>query len=404
MSQATLSGKKIILGITGSIAAYKAASLTRLLIKEGAEVRIVMTSAATGFISPLTLSTLSKYRVQVHLMDEDTWNNHVDLGLWADLMLIAPLSANTLSGLASGDCDKLLLAVYLSARCPVFVAPAMDEDMWLHPATRRNLAQIAADGVQVIPVGHGELASGLTGPGRMAEPEAIIAHLRTYFEVGQSLKAKKVLITAGPTYEALDPVRFVGNRSSGKMGLALTKIALDKGAKVSLVLGPVKENPVHPHLEVKRIQSALEMYDAVAARFEEADIVIFAAAVADYRPEVVAGQKIKKKGEFFDIRMVRNPDIAASMGSRKSADQLTIGFALETQNEMQHAREKMEKKNLDMIILNSLQDPGAGFESDTNKVTIISAGNKAEEYQLKSKQDVAVDIWESIIRNFSDRF
>lgn len=403
MSYAALSGKKIILGITGSIAAYKAAALTRLLVREGAVVKVIMTPSATNFISPLTLSTLSRHEVQTQVMEEGSWNNHVALGLWADCMLIAPLTANTLSSMAAGACDNLLLAVYLSARCPVFVAPAMDEDMWHHPSTSRNLSRISADGVKIIPVGHGELASGLTGEGRMAEPEDITAFLQQFFAEGQSLKGKKVLITAGPTYEPLDPVRFIGNRSSGKMGLSLAEAAMARGAAVTVVLGPVHLPETKSGPEVIRVGTAVEMFHAVEAHFGEADIIIFAAAVADYRPEMPAEQKIKRKGDELMVRLVPNPDIAAQMGQRKNSRQLTIGFALETENELQHARDKMAKKNLDMIVLNSLRDPGAGFESDTNKITIIPAGNKAEEYQLKSKSAVAEDIWNSILQHFGDR-
>ena len=402
MSNTTLSGKKVLLGVTGSIAAYKVATLTRLLVREGASVRVLMTPAATRFISPLTLSTLSREEVLVDLMDEGNWNNHVALGLWADVMVMAPLTANTLSAMATGACDNLLLAVYLSARCPVLVAPAMDEDMWHHQTTQRNLLQLQADGVGLIPVGHGELASGLVGPGRMAEPEEILAYVRQHFHKRDALTGKRVLITAGPTWEPLDPVRFIGNRSTGKMGLALAKEALHRGASVTLVLGPTALELPHG-MEVIRVQTAADMLAAVASRFESSDIAIFSAAVADYRPAQRDPQKIKRKGEELSLQLVPNPDIAASMGQRKTTRQLTIGFALETENELQYAREKMQKKNLDMIVLNSLNDPGAGFESDTNKITMITAGNNPEEYQLKSKSAVAADIWDGIFRYFSDR-
>jgi phosphopantothenoylcysteine decarboxylase/phosphopantothenate--cysteine ligase len=403
MSDATLSGKKILLGVTGSIAAYKVATLTRLLIREGASVRVIMTPAAARFISPLTLSTLSRHEVLVELMDEGNWNNHVALGLWADLMVIAPLTANTLAAMATGACDNLLLAVYLSARCPVLVAPAMDEDMWRHPATQRNLEQLRSDGVEWIPVGHGELASGLVGPGRMAEPEAILAVVQERLRKQGSLTGKKVLITAGPTWEPLDPVRFIGNRSSGKMGIALAKEALDRGATVVLVLGPTKVEVPEGDIQLIRVQTAEEMYAAVADLFPETDIAVFAAAVADYRPAERADRKIKRKAGELTLQLVPNPDIAALMGKQKTPRQLTIGFALETNDELTHAREKMEKKQLDMIVLNSLNDSGAGFEADTNKITILPAGNNPEEYQLKSKSDVATDIWDSIFRYFSDR-
>ncbi|MDP4821177.1 MAG: bifunctional phosphopantothenoylcysteine decarboxylase/phosphopantothenate--cysteine ligase CoaBC, partial [Saprospiraceae bacterium] len=311
MSNATLSGKKILLGVTGSIAAYKVATLTRLLIREGASVRVIMTPAAARFISPLTLSTLSRHEVLIELMDEGNWNNHVALGLWADLMVIAPLTANTLAAMATGACDNLLLAVYLSARCPVLVAPAMDEDMWRHPATQRNLEQLRSDGVEWIPVGHGELASGLVGPGRMAEPEAILAVVQERLRKQGSLTGKKVLITAGPTWEPLDPVRFIGNRSSGKMGIALAKEALDRGATVVLVLGPTKVEVPEGDIQLIRVQTAEEMYAAVADLFPETDIAVFAAAVADYRPAERADRKIKRKAGELTLQLVPYPDIAA---------------------------------------------------------------------------------------------
>lgn len=394
---AHLTGKKILLGITGSIAAYKSAHLTRLLIKEGAEVKVLMTKAAIGFITPLTLSTLSKNPVLTEVSDEESWNNHVELGLWADALVLAPLSANTLAKLATGSCDNLLAAVYLSARCPVFFAPAMDVDMWHHPATQQNVKTLQGYGNHLIPVAHGELASGLVGEGRMAEPEHIVSFLIHFWEQQSDLQGKKFLITAGPTYEPIDPVRFIGNRSSGKMGVALAEEAAKRGATVTLILGPSKLDPQHSNMTVIRVETALQMQQAAAEHFPAVDVAILSAAVADYRPKEVAQQKIKKKEQQLTIELVENPDIAAILGAQKRQDQLLIGFALETNDEIANAQSKLERKNFDLIVLNSLQDPGAGFDVNTNKITIIGRNNKLIKFELKSKIAVAKDIVNELV-------
>lgn len=395
-----LKGKKILLGISGSIAAYKAAFLTRLLIKAGAEVQVLMTEAAAKFISPLTLSTLSKRPVHTSVIAEESWNNHVELGLWADAMLIAPTTATTLSKLANGICDNIIVATYLSARCPVFFAPAMDLDMWAHPATQSNVKRLQSYGNQLIPVGHGELASGLVGNGRMAEPETIVQVLADFFQSKADFQGKNVLITAGPTYEAIDPVRFIGNRSSGKMGLAIAEAFAQRGAKVKLVLGPSKLKTIHAGIDTLRVESAADMYHAASDHFEAADIIVFAAAVADYRPSVVADTKIKKKTDKLTIELEKTTDIAASLGKRKRTNQWMVGFALETNNELEHAQGKLQRKNFDMIVLNSLRDKGAGFAHDTNKVKIIHKDGTIQDFELKSKTAVAVDILEAIKRQF----
>jgi phosphopantothenoylcysteine decarboxylase / phosphopantothenate---cysteine ligase len=387
-----MQGKKIILGISGSIAAYKAATLTRLLIKAGAEVQVLMTKNACEFISPLTLSTLSKREVHTNVIAENSWNNHVELGLWADAMIIAPATATTLAKLANGICDNILTATYLSARCTVFVAPAMDLDMWKHPATLRNLQHLKQDGVQQFAVGYGELASGLVGEGRMAEPEEIVAHLTQFFAQQADFQGKKIMITAGPTYEPIDPVRFVGNRSSGKMGVAIAEALAARGANVHLVLGPSRLSPKHPNIQLQRVETAIEMYDACIGNFPTCDAAILSAAVADYRPANVADQKIKKKGDTLDIQLVKNPDIAATLGQAKKENQILVGFALETNDELENAKGKLERKNLDFIVLNSLRDAGAGFSGDTNKVTIVHRNNKIEKFELKNKDEVASDI------------
>ena len=392
-----LKNKKILLGITGSIAAYKAAFLTRLLIKEGAEVQVLMTPAASDFISPLTLSTLSKKPVFSDVSSEAGWNNHVDLGLWADAMLIAPATANTLAKLANGLCDNIIAACYLSARCPVFFAPAMDLDMWAHAATSENILRLQKHGAHLIPVGEGELASGLSGKGRMAEPQEILEFLKGHFIQQASLKGKNVLVTAGPTYEPIDPVRFIGNRSSGKMGVEIALRLAERGALVHLVLGPSKLSPKHPNLTVVRVHTAQDMYEAAAENFEKMDAGILAAAVADYRPAQVATQKIKKKSDDLSIVLEKTTDIAAALGKIKRSDQILVGFALETNNELEHAKGKLERKNFDFIVLNSLKDKGAGFNFDTNKITIIHKDNKIKEFKLKLKQEVAVDIVEELV-------
>jgi len=392
----TLKGKKILLGITGSIAAYKAALITRLFVKAGAEVQILMTKAATDFITPLTLSTLSKKAVHSDVSSGESWNNHVELGLWADAMIVAPATANTIAKMANGLCDNIISAAYLSARCPVFIAPAMDLDMWQHPTTLHNVSQLKKFGNHLIPVGHGELASGLVGAGRMAEPEDIITYLNNFFEKNAALKGVTAMVTAGPTYEPIDPVRFIGNRSSGKMGVAIAEDLASRGAKVQLILGPSKLNPEHPLIEVINVKTAQDMYEAASSRFDKTDVAVLAAAVADYRPITVADKKIKKKDKTLRLELEKTTDIAASLGKIKRNNQLIVGFALETNNEIENAKSKLTRKNFDFIVLNSLQDKGAGFKHDTNKVTIIHEGNKIKNYELKSKVAVATDIVDEI--------
>lgn len=395
----SLNGKKILLGITGSIAAYKSITLVRLLVKEGAEVKVVITPAARDFVSPLTLSTLSHNPVVSDLFDGQSWANHVMLGRWADLMLIAPASCNSLARMAQGLCDNMLLATYLSATCPVWLAPAMDEDMWHHPATKANLQRLQAYGNRILPVGHGDLASGLTGDGRMAEPEELLEMIRSYFRSSVSLKGRKALVTAGPTYEAIDPVRFIGNHSSGKMGVALAAELQRRGAEVTLVLGP-SSAPVPAGLqELIRVTSAEEMYEACARVFPAMDIAVMAAAVADYRPAQVADEKIKKKDQELELTLIRTRDVLGSLGKQKRKEQLLVGFALETNNEETHAREKLEKKNADMIVLNSLRDSGAGFGHDTNKVTILLKNGETKTFPTKSKNEVAADIIDTLTAN-----
>jgi len=386
---------KVILGISGSIAAYKSAYLTRLLVKQGHEVQVLMTDAATAFIAPLTLSTLSKRPVYSDVSSETGWNNHVDLGLWADVLLIAPAGANTLAKLANGLCDNILSAVYLSARCPVWVAPAMDVDMWHHPATQANIRRLQEHGVRVIPVGHGELASGLVGDGRMAEPEDILAFIEQSMPgkpEQQRLKGKKALVTAGPTYEALDPVRFIGNYSSGKMGIAVAEALARHGAEVTLVLGPTALRPVLSGIKVLPVQSAQQMYEACAKEFDQTDITVLAAAVADYKPRDFSSVKIKKKDDELSLPLAKTIDIAATLGKQKKPGQWLIGFALETNDAEQHAMAKMERKNFDFIVLNTLQDKGAGFGHETNKITIFHRNGLKKTFDLKSKTAVAEDI------------
>lgn len=392
-----LKGKKIVLGVTGSIAAYKAALLVRLLIKEGAEVKVIMTSAAKDFISPLTLATLSKHPVLIDVFKEDPWANHVMLGRWADMMLVAPLSCNTLAKMAAGICDNLLLAVYLSAACSVMLAPAMDEDMWKHPSTRRNLQTLASNGNVIVPVDNGELASGLFGEGRMAEPETIIASVIQQFKNDGRLSGKKALVTAGPTYEHIDPVRFIGNHSSGKMGIAIARELLERGASVTLVLGPVTGTFNLDGLNVINVQTAEEMYNACHSVFAETDITIMAAAVADYTPVAVAPEKIKKKEESWQVALKKTPDILKSLGQKKTGKQVLAGFALETTDERQNALAKLQQKNADIIVLNSLRDSGAGFGKDTNKIVVFDRNGGEKHFDLKSKTAVAKDIVEYII-------
>ncbi len=387
-----LANKKIILGICGSIAAYKAATLVRLLIKQGAQVRVLMTPSATKFISPLTLSTLSKNTVHTSVIDDDSWNNHVEMGLWADFMIVAPATATTLAKMRMALCDNIIVATYLSAKCPVYFAPAMDLDMWKHPATQENIQKLQSYGNVMIPVGHGELASGLIGEGRMAEPEDIVKFVSENSETKSYFKGKSVLITAGPTYEAIDPVRFIGNRSTGKMGLEIAKSFAQKGANVTLVLGPSVLDAAHSNIKLIRVQSAAEMYKQAVKSYKKANIAVMAAAVADYTPKQVAKQKIKKKGGALKIELERTLDIAAKLGSVKTKKQFNVGFALETNNEVASAKGKLERKNFDMIVLNSLKDKGAGFAHDTNKVTIFDSKGKTHSYPLKSKKEVAQDI------------
>lgn len=387
-----LAGKKILLGITGSIAAYKAPLLVRQFIKKGAQVKVLMTPAATDFVSKLTLATLSKQEVLVDLFNEAIWANHVHLGRWADVLLLAPLSCNTLSKMAHGACDNLLMATYLSATCPVVVAPAMDEDMWHHPVTKANLQTLEANGCQTIPVQFGELASGLVGDGRMAEPEAIVAWVEEFLNSRQSLAGKKALVTAGPTYEAIDPVRFIGNHSSGKMGFAIAEELKARGADVTLVAGPVqlKTNGLHR----VNVTSAAEMYEACVA--QTYDIAVMAAAVADYTPTTVADNKIKKEGGELTLHLKRTTDIIAALGQQKKEGQVLVGFALETDRERESALKKLNEKNADLIVLNSLRDEGAGFGVDTNKATFYFRNGTETSYELKSKKALAKDIVNSI--------
>ncbi len=394
-----LQGRKILIGVCGSIAAYKIPILVRLLIKAGAEVKVIQTTSSKAFVTPVALATVSKNPVLTDFIKDDTgqWHNHIDLGLWADLMLIAPLSANTLAKLSNGICDNLLTAVYLSARCPVMLAPAMDLDMYKHPSTLRNLAIVTEYGNTVIPPDKGELASGLVGEGRMPEPETLLGHVKDHFEESDSLMGKKVLITSGPTYESIDPVRFIGNHSSGKMGLALAEEAAKRGASVTMVSGPSALSPRHSSISEWKVSSAGEMYEATKSEFPSSDIAIFAAAVSDYRPEEVASQKIKKEKDEFVIKLVKNKDIAQEMGKAKKPNQFTVGFALETEHEGEHAQQKLAKKNLDLIVLNSLNDGGAGFSHETNKVTIYEKTGGSKEYELKHKSQVAKDIFDHIV-------
>ncbi|WP_271392743.1 bifunctional phosphopantothenoylcysteine decarboxylase/phosphopantothenate--cysteine ligase CoaBC [Aequorivita sinensis] len=402
-----LNRKNILLGITGGIAAYKAAFLVRLLVKKGANVKVVMTSSAKEFVTPLTLATLSKNEVFSSFTNEETdtesnreaqWNNHVELALWADLMLIAPVTANTLSKMANGGCDNLLLACYLSAKCPVYYAPAMDLDMYQHPTTNQTFEKLESFGNIQIPAAFGELASGLVGQGRMAEPEDIVSFLENDILGKLPLRGKKILITAGPTYEAIDPVRFIGNHSSGKMGYSIAETAAELGAEVVLISGPSALKLENDFVKLIRITSAEEMYQAAHKYFDTSDIAILSAAVADYRPAEVSSEKIKKKTDNLTIELTKTKDILASLGAIKKK-QFLVGFALETQNEEENAKSKLKKKNLDLIVLNSLRDKGAGFKSDTNKVTLIAKDNKMLPFPVKPKKEVAKDILEYIIEN-----
>ena len=394
-----LENKKIVLGITGGIAAYKACNLARLLIKNGAEVQVVMTPSAKEFITPLTLSTLTHKPVVSEFFDrrDGSWHSHVDIGLWADAMIIAPATASSIGKMANGIADNMLITTYLSMKAPVFVAPAMDLDMFAHPSTQQNIQRLVSYGNHIIEPGTGFLASKLEGKGRMEEPEKIVEVLEKHFSKSQSLTGKSVLITAGPTYEKIDPVRFVGNYSSGKMGYALAEACAKQGAEVTLVSGPVMLQTKHPAIRRIDVESAQEMYSAATTHFPQADIAILSAAVADFTPETTADKKIKRKGDELVLNLRPTQDIAAALGAIKNENQLLVGFALETDNEVQNAQDKMKRKNFDFIVLNSLQDKGAGFRVDTNKITIIDRQQGTTAYETKSKQEVAEDIVEYIV-------
>ena len=393
----SLQGKKILLGVTGSIAAYKSILLTRLLIKAGAEVKVIITESSKDFVTPLSLATLSRNPVLSTLFEGDTWANHVELGRWADIFLIAPLSCNTLAKMAGGLCDNLMLAVYLSATCPVVVAPAMDEDMWHHAATKSNIAKLIAFGNLIIPVEKGELASGLYGDGRMAEPEAILAFISDNFFFETKLEGKKALITAGPTHEAIDPVRFIGNQSSGKMGIAIAREMAARGAHVELILGPSALTINHPQINVTRVETAAEMLACAVERFPASDVAVMAAAVADYTPAEKSAVKIKKNAGDLELKLVRTTDILKTLGHQKRDGQLVVGFALESINEREYAINKLKSKHADLIVLNSLNDEGAGFGYDTNKITIFERDGNEISFERKPKQQVAKDIVDRIV-------
>ena len=389
-----MKNKRILLGITGGIAAYKITSLIRLLMKSGAEVKCILTPASCDFISHLTVATLSKNPVGIEFWNKEdgSWNNHVEYGLWADLFVVAPLTTNTLSKMANGACDNLLLATYFSMKCQTIVAPAMDLDMYAHPSTKRNLATLQQDGVKIIPVEKGELASGLVGEGRMAEPETIFQSIADFFQAEKDLEGQTILITAGPTYESIDPVRFIGNHSSGKMGYAIAENCLNRGANVILVSGPTKLNLSHPNLKLIAIQSAEQMFSEVQKEWKNSTVGIFSAAVADYRPEVEADQKIKKKDDSLILTLVKNPDILSWAGANKTEKQVLVGFALETTNAIENGKEKLSRKNLDLIVVNTLEDEGAGFGHDTNKISIIDNHNKITRFELMTKSQTAIEI------------
>jgi len=394
-----LKGKKVLLGVTASIAAYKTAELVRLFKKAGASVRVIQTEASLDFVASLTLATLSENPVLTKIVDDESreWNNHVELGLWADMMVIAPLTANTMAKMKNGECNNLLLATYLSAKCPVYFAPAMDLDMYKHPSTKANISKLKEYGNILIPSGFGELASGLVGEGRMAEPTEIIELIINELNKDLPLTNKKILITAGPTHEPIDPIRFIGNRSSGKTGIALAIEAANQGAKVNLVLGPTSLDCKHKNITMHKIETAEQMYKQVDAIFDTIDISIFSAAVADYAPEAIAKNKIKKSDTILSISLIKTTDILAVMGGKKRANQLVVGFALETENEIANAQKKLNRKNLDLIVLNSLNNKGAGFQYSTNKITIIDKENNITDYELKDKTEVAKDIINKII-------
>jgi phosphopantothenoylcysteine decarboxylase/phosphopantothenate--cysteine ligase len=395
-----LKGKNILLGITGSIAAYKAAPLVRLLVKEGADVKVVMTPLAKEFITPLTLATLAKNPILVDFFNPENgdWNSHVDLGMWADLYLIAPATANTIGKMAHGVADNLLLTSYLSAKCPVMVAPAMDLDMYQHPTTQNNIKILKEFGNIIIEAATGELASGLSGKGRMEEPEKILDAIQSFFANQQKLSGKTVLVTSGPTYEPIDPVRFIGNRSSGKMGYALAIDLATRGAEVIFITGPTRQLPSHPNISVHKVTSASEMFEVTTQNFPNCQAAILAAAVSDFAPKHFTNEKIKRKGNQLTLDLEPTKDIAKELGSKKTKDQVLIGFALETHNEVANAKQKIESKNLDFIVLNSTNDDGAGFEVDTNKISIIHRSGEIIAFDLKSKQDVAKDIVDELVK------
>lgn len=398
-----LNGKKVLLGVTGGIAAYKTTYLTRLLIKAGAEVRVVLSPSARDFVTPLSLSTLSKNPVYWEYFDKKEgtgqWNNHVELALWADLMIIAPLTANTMAKMAIAQSDNFLMAVYLSAKCPVFFAPAMDLDMYRHPANQENISKLESFGHVLIPAEEGELASGLEGKGRMAEPETIVQAVVNYLHLKAPLAGRKVLINGGPTYEAIDPVRFIGNRSSGKMGIALADAAADYGADVTLILGPTHLSPVNPAVKTTRVESAREMLKACEGAFLEADLAILSAAISDYRPANPASHKMKKTGDSLTIALVENPDVLFTLGQKKKETQLLVGFALETNNALEYAKQKLHKKNCDWIVLNQPGEKGTGFEHDTNEVIMIRRNGEEFPLTLKSKTDLAYEILDTLLKH-----
>lgn len=395
-----LEGKKILVCVTGSIAAYKAVMFVRLLIKAGAEVKVIMTNAAMDFVSPLTFSTLSKNKVLSNLFEDETWANHVQLGRWADVMIVSPASCNTIAKMANGICDNLLHATYLSATCPILIAPAMDEDMWHHSSTQRNIAVLKEYGNIIIPVNNGELASGLTGEGRMAEPEELLQFLESFLLLKLSLQGRKILVTAGPTYESIDPVRYIGNHSSGKMGISIAEEFSKRGADVTLVLGP-SSLLVPVGIKTVKVISASEMYNAFFNYFANSDIIVMAAAVADFTPENTALQKIKKNDEELMLVLKKTKDILSRAGEMKTGNQILVGFALETENEKENALKKLHNKKADIIVLNSLNDQGAGFGHDTNKISIFSKKGEEQIFEKKSKREVAIDIVNSII-NFKN--
>ncbi|HTO38171.1 MAG TPA: bifunctional phosphopantothenoylcysteine decarboxylase/phosphopantothenate--cysteine ligase CoaBC [Brumimicrobium sp.] len=394
-----LKGKRIVIGVTGGIAAYKISFLIRLLKQLGAEVKCILTPASSDFITPLTVSTLSQNPAYIEFWNEENgeWTNHVELGAWGDLMVIAPLTANSLAKLANGFCDNLLGATYLSAKCPVMIAPAMDLDMYAHATTEENLKKIEDHGVKIIPAEDGFLASGLIGKGRMAEPETILEEIKSFFEISDSMKGQKVLITAGPTYEAIDPVRFIGNHSTGKMGFALAEKCLARGAEVVLVTGPTQQTLQHKNLTRIDIKSAREMLAAAQTHFPSCNGGIFSAAVADYRPKEVADKKIKKNDEEMTISLVKNPDVLHTIGETKNENQWLVGFALETNDALENAAKKLKKKHLDLIVVNTLEDIGAGFGYDTNKITLLDVNNKTTKFELKSKKEVANNILDYLL-------